>query len=109
MDTPLTEKADRTEEPLPAGKGTGQPDNEHSNLPQSISTFLHLSRGRIEELTSLLSELSGTLLTIEITIHWLGLEPQGTESPHDSLTKKLTDGLSEDPEDHPAEFIPIIK
>ena len=82
---------------------------EYSNLPQSISTFLHLSRGRIDELTSLLSELSGTPLTMEITINWLGLEPQGTESSHDSLTKKLIDGLSEDPEDHPAEFIPIIK
>jgi len=65
VDTPLTEKADRTEEPLPEEKGTGQPDNEHSNLLQSISTFLHLSRGRIEELTSLLSELSGTQLTME--------------------------------------------
>ena len=67
VDTPLTEKADRTEEPLPEEKGTGQPDNEHSNLPQSISTFLHLSQGRIEEQTSLLSELSGTPLTMEIT------------------------------------------
>ena len=104
-DTLLTEQADRTEEPLPEEKGTGQPDNEQSNLPQSISTFLHLSRGRIEELTSLLSELSGTPLTMEITINWLGLEPQGTESSHDSLTEKLIDGLSEDPEDHTAESI----
>ena len=46
---------------------------------------------------------------MDITINWLGLEPQGTESSHDSLTKKLIDGLSEDPEDHTAEFIPIIK
>ena len=109
VDTPLNEKAGCTEEPLPEEKGTGQPDNEHSNLPQSISTFLHLSRGRIEELTSFLSELSGTPLTMEITINWLGLEPQCTEISHDSLTIKLIDGLSEDPEDHPAEFIPIIK
>jgi len=46
---------------------------------------------------------------MEITINWLGLEPQCTEISHDSLTIKLIDGLSEDPEDHPAEFIPIIK
>jgi len=108
-DTPLTEQADRTEEPLQEEKGKGQPENELSNLPQSISTFLHLSRGRIEELTSLLSELSGTPLTTEITTNWLGLEPQGTENSHDSLTEKLLEGLSEDPEDHPAEYIPIIK
>ena len=62
----------------------GQPDNEHSNLPQSITTFLHLSRGRFEEITSLLSELSGTPLTMEITINWLGLELQIS---HDSPTK----------------------
>jgi len=107
--TPLTEKADHAAEPPPEEKGTGQPDNVHSNLPQSITTFLHLSRGRIEEITSLLSELSGTPLTMEITINWLGLEPQCTEISHDSLNIKLIDGLSEDPEDHPVEFIPIIK
>ena len=52
---PPTEKADHREEPLPEDKGTGQSENEHSNLPQSISVFFHLSQGRIEELTSLLS------------------------------------------------------
>ena len=46
---------------------------------------------------------------MEITINWLGLEPQFTEISHDSLTIKLIDGLSEDPEDLPAEYIPIIK
>jgi len=108
-DTPLTEQADRTEDPPQEEKGTGQPENELNNLPQSISTFLHLSRGRIEELTSLLSELSGTPLTTKITTNWLSLEPQDTENSHDSLTKKLLEGLSEDPEDHPAEYIPIIE
>jgi len=77
--TPLTEKADHAAEPPPEEKNTGQPDNEHSNLPQSIATFLHHSRGRFEEITSLLGELSGTLLTMEININWLGLEPQCTE------------------------------
>jgi hypothetical protein len=68
VSAPPTEKVDHKEVPLPEDKGTGQPDNEHCNLPQSISAFLHLSRGRIEELTSLLSELSGTPLTMEMTI-----------------------------------------
>jgi len=46
---------------------------------------------------------------MEITCKWLGLEPQRKEIPHDSQTKKLSDGLSEDPEDHPAGFISIIE
>ena len=77
-DTPPTEQTDCTEDPPQDEKGAGQRGNELNNLPQSISTFLHLSRGRIEDLTSLLSELSGTPLTTEITTNWLGLEPQGT-------------------------------
>jgi len=106
---PPTEKADHRATPLPEDKGPGQPENELSNLPQSISVFLHLSQGRIEQLTSLLSELSGTPLTMEITTNWMGLEPQSKEIPHDSRTKKLIDALSEDPEDHPAGFISIIE
>ena len=46
---------------------------------------------------------------MEITTNWLGLELQGTENSQDSLTEKLLEGLSEDPEDHLVEFIPIIK
>jgi len=87
----------------------GQSENEYTKLPQTISTFLHLSQGWIEELTSLLSELSGTPLTTEMTCLWLGLDSNSTEFPHDSQIKKLIDGLSEDPEDHPAGFIPIIE
>ena len=79
------------------------------DLPQSISTFLHLSLGRIEDLTSLLSELSGTPLTSAFSSIWLGLEPQGTVDSHDSPSKKLLDGLLEDPEDDQMEFIPIIE
>jgi len=63
----------------------------------------------MEELTSLLSELSGTPLTMEMTCIWMGLEPQRKEIPHDLQTTKLIDGLSEDPEDHPVCFIPIIE
>jgi len=44
-----------------------------------------------------------------MTCKWLGLEPQRKEIPHDSRTKKLIDGLSEDPEDHPDAFISIIE
>jgi len=87
-DTPPTEQADCTEDTPQEKKRTGQPENELNNLPQSISTFLHLSRGRIEELTSLLSELSGTPLTTEITTNWLSLEPKDTENSQDSLTQK---------------------
>jgi len=100
--------ADHRQTPLDE-KGLGQSENEHTNLPQSISAFLHLSQGRIEDLTSLLSELSGTPLTMEMTCIWLGLESHSKEIPYDSQTKKLIDGLSEDPADHPAGFIPIIE
>jgi len=71
-------------------------------------TFLQLSQGRMEELTSLLSELSGTPLTTEMICKWLGLDFQSKVIPHDSHIK-LIDGLSEDPEDHPVSFIPIIE
>jgi len=103
-----SEKADHRQIPLEE-KGLGQSENEQTNLPQSISAFLHLSQGQIEELTSLLSELSGTPLTMEMTCIWLGLKSQRKEIPHDSQTKKLIDGLSEDPKDQPAGFIPIIE
>jgi len=53
--------------------------------------------------------MSGTPLTTEMTCKWLDLEPQIKEIPHDSRTKKLIDGLSEDPEDHPDRFISIIE
>jgi len=67
-------------------------------------TFLELSQGRMEELTNLSSELSGTPLTCK----WLGLDFQSKVIPHDSHIK-LIDGLSEDPEDHPVSFIPTIE
>ena len=51
----------------------------------------------------------GTPLTREMTCIWLGLESHSKEIPHDSHIKQLIDGLSEDPEDHPAGFIPIIE
>ena len=70
-------------------------------------TFLRLSQERVEEVTSLLSELIGTPLTTEMTCTWLNLDFQSKVIPHDSHSK-LIDGLSEDPEDHPVSFIPII-
>ena len=79
------------------------------NLLLSISVFFHLSQGRIEELTGLLSEMSDTPITIEMTCKWLDLEPQMLEIPHDSRTKNLLDGLTEDPEDNPDGFISIVE
>jgi len=87
---------------------SGQPPGEPINLLQSISIFFQLSQGRIEELTGLLSELSGTPITTEMTCEWLDLEPQTKEILFDSRTKDLIEVLSEDPEDNPAGFIPII-
>ena len=60
-DTSPTEQTDYIADPPQDEKGAGQRGNELNNLPQSISTFLHLSRGRIEDLTSLLSEGSSNL------------------------------------------------
>ena len=68
---PSSNKVDHRQTPLDE-KGLGQFENEHTNLPQTISTFFHLSQGRIEELTSLLSKLSGTLLTMERDILMAG-------------------------------------
>jgi len=79
------------------------------NLFQSISVFLHLSQGRIEELTSLLSELAGTPITMEMTCKWLYLDPALKEISVDSRIKNLIEGLTEDPEDNPDGLIPIIE
>jgi len=92
----------------PAEVGLGQSENENPNFPQTMLTFLQLSQGRMEELTSLLSELLGTPLTTEMTCTWLGLDSQSKAIPHDSHIK-LIEGLSEDPEDHPVSFVPIIE
>jgi len=105
---PSYDKADHRRTPLDE-KGVGQSENKQTKLSQTISTFLQLSQGRIEELTSLFSELSGTPLTTEMTCLWLGLDSNSSELPHDSQTEKLIDGLSEDPDDYPAGFIPIIE
>jgi len=86
----------------------GHLENENTNFPQTMLTFLELSQGRVEELTSLLSELIGTPLTTEMTYKWLGLDFQSKVIPHDVHTK-LIDRLSEDPDDLPASFIPIIE
>ena len=43
-----------------------------------------------------------------MTCIWLGLDSHNKEIPHDSHIK-LIDGLSEDPEDHLAGFIPMIE
>ena len=83
-------------------------ENETTNFPQTMLTFLRLSQGRVDEVTSLLSELIGTPLTTEMTCTWLSLEFQSKAVPYD-LYSKLIDCISEDPADHPASFVPIIE
>ena len=51
----------------------------------------------------------GTPITMEMACKWLDLEPQMKEIPYDSLTKNLIESLTEDPEDNPDGFIPIIE
>jgi len=77
---PPFEKAVHRQTP-PAEVGLRQSENENTNFPQTMSTFLQLSQGRMEELTSLLSELSGTPLATEMTCKWLGLDFQSEAIP----------------------------
>jgi len=46
---------------------------------------------------------------MEMTCKWLDLDPEMKEIPYDLRTKNLIDGLTEDPEDNPDGFIPIIE
>ena len=46
---------------------------------------------------------------MEMTCKWLALDPRIKEISHDSRTKKLIDGLTEDPEDYPDGFISILE
>ena len=78
---PLFEKAVRWQTP-PAEAGLGQSENENTNFSRTISTFLQLSQGL--------------------------LDCQSKAIPHGSHIKPI-DGLSEDPEDHPVGFVPIIE
>jgi len=106
---PSTGREEDRERPLLQDKTPDQSLGEPINLLQSISVFFHLSQGRIEELTGPLSEMSSTPITFEMSLIWLGLEPQMKEIPSDSRTKNLIDGLTEHPEDNPDEFIPMIE
>jgi len=107
--TPPAKMEEVRERPSLQEENSDQPLEEPINLFQSISVFLHLSQGRIEELTSLLSELAGTPITVEMTCKWLDLDPALKEIPVDSRIKNLIEGLIEDPEDNPDGFIPIIE
>jgi len=73
--TPPTKMEDVRERPFLQEEKSDQFLGEPINLLQSISVFFHLSQGRIEELTSLLSKLSGTPITMEMTCKWLDLDP----------------------------------
>jgi len=104
-----TRREDEKERLFQLEEKSGQSPEEPTNQLQSISISFQLSQGWIEELTGLLSELSGTPITMEMTRKWLDLEPQTKEIPCDSRTKDLIKGLTEDPEDNPDGFIPIIE
>jgi len=107
--TPSNRMGDERERPSLQEEKSDQLLEEPINLFQSISVFFHLSQGRIEELTSLLSEIASTPITMEMTCKLLDLDPQMKEIPSNSRTKNLIDGLTEDPEDNPDGFIPIMK
>jgi len=106
---PSARREDKGERPSRQEDKSDQSLEEPVNLLQSISVFLHLSQGRIEELTGLLSEMSGTPITMEMTCKWLDFEPQIMEIPYESLITNLFEGLTEDPEDNPDGLIPIIE
>jgi len=82
--TPPAKMEEGRERPSLQVENLDHPREETINLFQSISVFLHLSQGRIEELTSLLSELAGTPLTREMTCKWSELDPALAETPLDS-------------------------
>jgi len=104
-----TRREDEKERPFLQEEKSDQFLGEPINLRQSISVFFQLSQGWIEELTGLLSEMSGTPITMEMTCKWLDLEPQMKEIPYDARTKNVIEGLTEDPEDNPDGFILVIE
>lgn len=85
-----------------------QPQGGLSTLLKLIPIYLQLSQGQMEDLISLLSELSGTPIVIEMTSKSLDLEPLTPEIPYELRIKDLIKCLIEDPEDDPVLFIPII-
>jgi len=67
-----TSREDVKEWPFLQEEKSDQFPGEPINLLQSISVFFQLSQGRIEELTGLLSEMSGTPITMEVTCKMAG-------------------------------------
>jgi len=61
---PSTRREDERQRPFLQEEKSDQFLGEPINLLQSISVFFHLSQGPIEELTGLLSEMSGTPITM---------------------------------------------
>jgi len=106
---PSTRREDERERPFLQEEKSNQFLGEPINLLQSISVLFHLSQGQIEELTGLLSEMSSTPLTMELTCKLLDLEPQMKEIPCDSRNKNLINGLTEDPKDNPDGFNTTIE
>jgi len=90
--TTSTTRENEKEHPLQPEEQLRQPPEEPTTLLQSIPIFFQLSQGHVEDLTGLLSELSGTLITTGMTCKWLDLEPQTKEIPYDSRTNDLLSG-----------------
>jgi len=106
MITNMDEDTENTQDPEEQPR---QPTGGPPTLLHIIPIYIQLSQGRIDDLTGLVSELSGTPITIEMTSKWLDLEPLAPEIPYESRIKDLIECLTEDPEDNPALFIPIIQ
>ena len=81
-DNPTINMDEDIETPQDPEKQPGLPTGMLLTVLHLIPTYLQLSQGHIEDLTGLLSELSGTPITIEMTSKWLDFEPLVPEIPH---------------------------
>jgi hypothetical protein len=106
LTTNMEEDIDNPQDPE---EQPGQPTGGLPILLHLIPIYLQLSQGRIDDLTSLLSELSGTLVSIDMISKWLDLEPLAPNTPHEVRTEDLVECLTEDPEDKSTLFIPTIE
>ena len=75
-----------------------------------IRSYFKLSRGTIEDLTCLLSGLSGTPVITQVTCEWIDIGPLQSDVTQAGIRiEDLTDSLTEDPDDTPAMLIPTIE
>jgi len=115
---PIEETRTRTEPPAPRLEAITEtplePEEQQAPLTETLPilhnllrSYLKLSRGSVEDLTGLQSELSGTPITSQITCKWIGTEPLDPNAPLEEIRiEDLINSLIEDPEDTPAMLIP---